>query len=250
MTRLCLAIALAACSKPSGPPPLRVAAASDLAHAFDDITRAFEARTGTKVQVDLGASGLLAKQIELGAPYALFAAANKSYIDIVVNGGRCDRATAQLYSRGQIVIWSKDQQPASLADLADPKFKKIAIANPETAPYGKAARQALEQANLWAQLAGRIVLGDSIQATMQLAQTDNVDAAIVARSLATDTPGGHVTAIDGALYAPLEQQMVVCGTGKDADSARALEQFILSADGQAIMNRHGLSPGGETAPAN
>jgi len=249
VTRLCLVIALAACSKPSGPPPLRVAAASDLAHAFEEIAHAFETKTGTKVQVELGASGLLAKQIELGAPYALFAAANKSYIDIVVTAGRCDGATAQLYSRGRIVLWSKAQSPATLADLVDPKFKKVAIANPETAPYGKAAKQALEKANLWAQLADRIVFGDSIQATMQLAQTDNVDAAIVALSLATDTPGGHVAAIDPALYAPLEQQMVVCGSGKGADDARALEQFIQSADGQAIMNRHGLSSGGEAAPA-
>ena len=248
MTRLYLVIALATCSKPSGPTPLRVAAASDLAHAFDEIAHVFEAKTGTKVQVELGASGLLAKQIELGAPYALFAAANKSYIDIVVKAGRCDGATAQLYSRGKIVIWSKLLSPASLADLVDPKFKKIAIANPETAPYGKAAKQALEQANLWAQLADRIVLGDSIQATMQLAQTDNVDAAVVAQSLATDTPGGHVAAIDPALYAPLEQQMVVCGSGKDAEHARTLEQFIQSAEGQAIMKRHGLSAGGDASP--
>src|SRR3954468_1981513 len=121
------------CSSRSSGRSIRVAAAADLARAFGELAHEFKARTGITVDVEYGSSGLLAKQIEQGAPFALFAAANREYVDHVIQAGRCDAATARSYARGRVVVWTRNgvARPEKLADLADPRFRKIAIANPE-----------------------------------------------------------------------------------------------------------------------
>jgi molybdate transport system substrate-binding protein len=239
---LALVIAAAiACSSKSNGRTVRVAAASDLARAFEEIGREFEKRTSVKPIFDFNSSGLLAKQIEQGAPYFLFAAANKSYVDQVVSRGRCDGATAQLYSRGRLVVWSKGAAPTKLADLADARFAKIAIANPEHAPYGLAAKQALEAAGLWDQIQQRLVVADSVQAAMTYAREGSADVALVALSLAEVTGGGSYLRVDPALHAPLEQTMVVCGNGPEADAARQLARYIMSPEGREIMTRYGFT---------
>lgn len=221
-----------------------MAAASDLGKAFEEVIKEFQLRTGITPEVTFGSSGLLAKQIEQGAPYSLFAAANKDFIANVVKAGRCDGATAQIYGRGRIVVWTRAgiAAPERLADLADvARFRKIAIANPEHAPYGAAAQQALQRSNLWEQVAPRIVLGENIQTTMLYARKDYVDVAIVALSLAVVADGGAYLAIDQSLYDPLDQQLVVCGSGPGADAARQLAAFIASREGREIMTRYGFS---------
>jgi len=231
------------CSSKSSGRSIRVAAAADLAHAFGELANEFKARTGIAVDVEYGSSGLLAKQIEQGAPFALFAAANRDYVEQVVKTGKCDAATARAYARGRVVVWTRTgvAPPEKLADLADPRFRKIAIANPEHAPYGRAARQALEKAGLWPALESRIVLGENVQATMLYARDGNADAAIVALSLAAVTDGGASLPIDPALHAPLDQAMVVCGSGPMVDDAKQLEAFISSREGREVMTRYGFT---------
>jgi molybdate transport system substrate-binding protein len=221
---------------------VRVAAAADLARAFAELATEFKARSGVAIDLDFGSSGLLAKQIEQGAPYALFAAASKDYVDQVVKAGRCDGATAHLYARGRIVVWTPSgiAPPAKLADLADPRFRKIAIANPEHAPYGRAARQALDKAGVWPAIQDRIVLGENVQATMLYARDHNADAAIVALSLAVVTDGGAFLPIDPELHAPLDQAMVVCGHGDDARAAQQFASFVASPEGREVMTRYGF----------
>jgi molybdate transport system substrate-binding protein len=234
---------LAACSSESAGPKVRVAAASDLAKAFEELGREFQARTKITPELTFGSSGLLAKQIEQGAPYYLFAAANKDFVAKVVASGRCDAATIKTYGRGRIVVWARPGvvAPVRLADLADAaRYKKIAIANPEHAPYGLAAKQALEKSGLWEQVQPRIVLGENIQATMLYARNGNVDIAIVALSLAGVRESGTYLAIDQSLHDPLDQQLVVCGTGQEADAARRLVEFIGSREGREIMTRYGF----------
>ena len=155
-----LFLAIAACSsKPSGK-TVRVGAASDLAKAMEEIAKEFEARTQIKPLIDFGSSGLLAKQIEQGAPYFLYMAANKSFAEQVVAAGRCDGSTSKLYARGRIVVWTPMgvAAPVKLSDLTDARFKRIAIANPDHAPYGVAAKQALDKAGVWEQLVWADVL--------------------------------------------------------------------------------------------
>ncbi|MBV8760306.1 MAG: molybdate ABC transporter substrate-binding protein [Deltaproteobacteria bacterium] len=242
MRRLVLLALLAACSSKNSGRTVRIAAASDLARAYEELGTAFQKKTGITPQFQFGSSGLLAKQIEQGAPFFLFAAANKEYADQVVTAGRCDAKSERLYARGRIVVWcpTGTAAPVKLTDLTDPRYKKIAIANPEHAPYGRAAKQALEKAGIWDALQPKLVLGDSVQSTMQYARSGAVDAAVIALSLAVVSDGGSFLKIDDDQYDPLDQSMVVCGNGEEADAAHQFEEFISSPDGREVMTRYGF----------
>jgi len=239
---LVLAAGLVACSSKSSDRTVRIAAASDLQRAFTELGTEFKARTGITPEFTFGSSGLLAKQIEQGAPFFLFASANKAFAEKVITAGRCDAATARLYAQGRIVVWTAPgkKAPASLADLASPEFKRIGIANPDHAPYGVAAKQALESAGVWTQIQDRLVLGENIQAAMLIAKNGDVDAAIVALSLAVVADGGTSLKIDPSQYAPLDQELVVCGKGAEADAARTFADFIGSREGREVMSRYGF----------
>jgi molybdate transport system substrate-binding protein len=232
-----------ACSsgKPSGR-SVRVAAASDLGKAFVEVAKEFKAKTGIEATFSFGSSGLLSKQISEGAPYFLFAAANKAFAQKAIASGRCDAGSARMYGRGRIVAWTTSgvAAPIKLEDLTDERFKRIAIANPEHAPYGLAAKQALTKAGLWDKLEDRIVMAENIQATMLYARDGNADVAIVALSLAVVTDGGAFLPIDPSLHEPLDQMMVVCGNGEEADAARQLAEFVNSREGREIMTRYGF----------
>ena len=242
---------LSAChSKPAE--PLRVAAAADLTHAFAELTPAFTAKYPVELKLTSGSSGLLAKQVEQGAPFDLFLAANTGYIDQVVKAGACDAATVQEYARGRLVIWVQGEGGAelTLSSLAEPRFKHIAIANPEHAPYGKAAREALSKAGVWDRVAERMVYGENVQQTQQLAQSGNADVAIVGLSLALGSRTGSWAPVDEALYAPLDQALVVCKHGTNAASARQLAEFLNAPAGRTILKKYGfLLPGEALAKA-
>lgn len=221
--------------------PVHVSAASDLSAAFDEVGKAFTAKTGRKVQIDYGSTGQIATQIAEGAPVDLFASADRKNVDKVIAAGRCDGATAAAYGQGRLVLWVKKggTAPADLAGLTDPRFARIAIANPDHAPYGIAARDALQRAGLWDQLQARIVIGENIRATLQYAQTGNADVGIVARSLALASDGVY-TEVPATAHAPIDQTLVVCGTGAAAAGGKAFADFVASPEGTAIMARYGF----------
>jgi molybdate transport system substrate-binding protein len=255
---LALALAVTACDRAPKPSaePLKVAAASDLAIAFKDVGAAFEAKTGKKVVFSFGSTGLLARQIAEGAPFDVFAAANVSFADDVVKRGSCLADSKALYARGRIVLWARQggHAPKRLEDLKDPRYAKIAIANPEHAPYGRAAKQALIKAGVWDEVSSRIVYGENIQQTLQYAQSGNAEAAIIALSLAISA-GGTSADIDDGLHDPIDQALVVCkGGGGKADrieAARSFASFVNSDEGRRIMRRHGFRlPGEPSASAD
>jgi molybdate transport system substrate-binding protein len=130
--------------------------------------------------------------------------------------------------------------------LADARFKHIAIANPEHAPYGKAARDALTRAGVWANVSDRMVYGENVQQTFELARSGNADVAIVGLSLAIGAPQGSWALVDEALYAPIEQALVVCSHGTNAAGARRLKAFIEAPAGRAIFRKFGFLMPGET----
>ena len=233
--------------------PLRVAAAADLAVAFGELGAAFELSSGKKVEFSFGSTGLLAKQISEGAPYDVVAAANITYVDEVVRANACDGATKQLYARGRIVVWSPDKSalPAALDGLRDPRFAKVAIANPDHAPYGLAAQQAMTKAGIWADVKPRAVYGENVQQTLMFAQSGNAEVAIVALSLAVNAKGSYLP-IDAALHEPLDQAMVVCkggSAGGKPNEARSFIAFVASEPGHAIMRKYGFLLPGEAMPA-
>ncbi|MDB4944593.1 MAG: Molybdenum transporter, periplasmic molybdenum-binding protein ModA [Labilithrix sp.] len=257
---LVLASSLFACRHAGGDPPdaaagpLRVAAASDLADAFTEIGKAYEASSGTHVDLTFGSTGQLARQITEGAPYDVLAAANVSYVDDVVKKGACLGDTVQHYARGRIVVWASDaaRLPRTLDGLRDPRFARIAIANPEHAPYGLAARQALQHAGLWSDLERRVVLGENVQQALAFARSGNADVAVVALSLVVHGPGAFLP-VDPALHEPLVQALVACkggASGGRTTAARRFVEFVASDPGRAVMRRYGfLLPGDALSPA-
>jgi molybdate transport system substrate-binding protein len=226
-----------------------VAGASDLSKAFEELGAVYKEKTGVEPVFQFGSSGLLARQVKEGAPIDLYAAANVQFVDDVIAAGKCDGATKAMYGRGQLVMWVKDggaAPPKDLADLADKRFGSIAIASPDHAPYGKAAKQAMEKTGVWATVESRIKYGEDIRKTFQFAETGNVDVALVALSLSIVTPGGTAVPVPSDLHDPIDQALVACGTGPRHDAAAAFGAFVGSPEGRALMKKYGfVLPGDE-----
>ena len=243
----------AACQNPSGANrtqgPITVSAAADLTYAFQEIGKQFAAETGTKVVFNFGSTGQLAQQIEQGAPVDLFAAADISFIRELEQQGLIVPGTVQVVGRGRIVLWTRADSPLQISrmeDLMRPEIARIAIANPDHAPYGAAAREAMQKAGVWDAVQARLVLGENVRQTLQYAETGNVDVAIVALSLcvpaaATGGEPGRWTLIPQELHRPIDQALaVVRGAGHEA-AARAFAAFVNGPQGRPIMQKYGFA---------
>ena len=221
---------------------LTVAAAADLTPAFEELGRAFESATKTKVVFVFGSTGMLTRQIENDAPFDLFAAANVSYIDELDQKGLIIPGSKTIYARGRITLWTTNDSPIRLqgiADLARPEVQRVAIANPDHAPYGLAAKQALQSAGVWERVQPKLVYGDNIRQTLQYAQTGNVEVAIVALSLSIQS-NGRWTLIPEELHQPIDQGLAIMKSTKKEPAARAFAAFISSPQGKAIMKKYGF----------
>jgi molybdate transport system substrate-binding protein len=230
---LVVVVLLVACQKPAEA-PVRVAAAADLTQAFEELA----AKLPQKVDFTFGSSGLLARQVREGAPFDVFAAANVSFVDQALSA--CDASTRRAYARGRLALWTR-QGAVTLEQLADERFRHIALANPEHAPYGQAAKEALISAGLWEKLEPRLVYGENVRATLQLAQSGNADAALVAASLVVNGDGGAFTLVDEAKHKPLEQALVVCTHGKNTAGGRAFADLVSSDVGKSVLERYGFT---------
>jgi len=251
-----LATLAASCQGNSAAPPtqsapLIVSAAADLVYAFTDLGRAFEQETGIPVVFNFGSTGQLAQQIEQGAPVDLFAAANISYIQELAQQGLVLPDTVAPYGRGRITLWTRTDSPLridSIDDLAQPAVRRIAIANPDHAPYGIAAREALQSAGLWDALQPKLILGENVRQTLQYAETGNVDVAIVALSLSLHEEG-RWTLVPQELHDPIDQALAVVAGSRNEAAARAFAAFVNGPVGRPIMRKYGfILPGEEVAP--
>ena len=232
-----------ATSTPTDPPEqITVAAAADLQFALTEIAALFEDETGIKVNLVFGSTGQLTQQIENGAPYDLFAAANVAYIDQLVEQDLALPDTVKLYARGRIVLAVNRQsglQALVLQDLMQPEITHVAIANPEHAPYGLAAMQALQSAGLWEQIQPKLVLAENVRQALQYVQSGDAEAGIVALSVA-DVPEIEWTLIDEVLHAPLNQALAVLTSSSQPDLAAQFASYIYDDRGRAIMQRYGF----------
>jgi len=232
---------------------LTVSAAADLSYAFGEIGAAFEAETGHKVVFNFGSTGQLAQQIEQGAPVDLFAAANVSFIDDLAQQGLILPDTVQMYARGRITLWTRADSPLQItqvSDLARTEIARIAIANPDHAPYGVAAREAMQTAGVWEAVQPKLVLGENVRQTLQYAETGNVDAAIVALSLSVPAAAsagqpGRWTLIPEDLHAPIDQALAVIRGTQHESAARAFAAFVNGSQGRLIMRKYGFVLPGE-----
>lgn len=226
---------------------LRIAAAADLSLAFKEIATQFEQETKIPTEITFGSTGTTAMQIENGAPYDIFAAADVSYVDKLNQKGFIITDTQQLYAQGRIGVASLKGSTLNIKGLEDlannPMIKKIAIAEPSHAPYGKAAKQALEHRNLWAKVEPKMVYGQNIQDTLAILKSGNVDAAIIALSIYKPDEV-EFKLIDASWHDPLNQAMAVLKTTKQEDNARQFIAYVNGENGRGIMKRYGfLLPG-------
>jgi molybdate transport system substrate-binding protein len=217
---------------------LLIAAAADLTPLEAAVSDGFKTSSGVSVRFTFGSSGLLLRQIENGAPYDVYLSANQSFVDEGIRAGAL-ASPAVVYALGRIAIWSRGGRVMSIDQLAAPEVQRIAIANPEHAPYGAAARGALESAGLWSKLNSRIVFGENVRQALQFAETGNADAAIVSWTFVYNRGG---VLIPDSLHQPIRQAGAVVKITKRTDDARRFLQFLQSHEGQRILLRYGLFP--------
>jgi molybdate transport system substrate-binding protein len=213
---------------------ITVSAAADLLYAFEDLGARFTAETGIRIDFNFGSTGQLTHQIEAGAPVDVFAAANIAFIDQLSEQGLTIADTEALYARGRIVVWQ----------LPNANVLVEAIANPEHAPYGMAAREALITIGIWDAIQHKVVFGENIADTLRYGETGNVDVAIVALSLALLTEGRWFL-IEESLHEPIDQALAVIAGTEHEEAARAFAAFVNSETGREIMRRNGFVLPGE-----
>jgi molybdate transport system substrate-binding protein len=229
---------------------LRIAAASDLQAALPRLGERFAAKGGVAITSTFLSSGLLAQQIKQGAPFDVFFSANEAFVRDLAASGSIRPDSVHTYARGSLILavyGDLGDRVGSLADLDKPEVKKIALANPETAPYGKAGKQALERAGLWDKLRPKIVIAESVRQALLYAQKGDAEAALVGRAIA-DVSEVRTFEIDPALYDPIVQALgIVADSSRQADAA-AFAEFVLGDEGQAILKTFGFKPAAADGP--
>jgi len=224
-----------------------VAAAADLSVAFQDIGKLFEQETGIKVTFTFGSTGQLAQQIEQGAPVDLFAAANIAFIEELDRQGLILPDTKARYARGRLTLWMRADSRLRierLEDLGHPDVQRIAIAHPDHAPYGMAAREALQVVSVWQTVQPKLVLGENIRQALQFAETGNVDVAILALSLSLQSTG-RWTVVPQELHQPIDQALAIMKGTRQERSARRFAAFINGPQGRPLMRTYGFTLPGE-----
>lgn len=244
---LAVALVTGSVAAQPGAPPLTVYAAADLAFAFKEIVPLFEKASGSRVTLVLGSTGNLAKQIEHGAPADVFFAADLSFIEDLRAKGAVIPESRALYAQGRLVLASSKKAGLSLGDLRElsrPEVRRVAIANPDHAPYGRAAREALEAVGLWEALRPKLVYGENIRHTLQFIESGAVEAGLVALAVA-DVPEVTYVLVDPKLYRPLNQMAAVVRRSPRPEAGLSFLQFVNGPPGRLIMKRYGFALPGE-----
>jgi molybdate transport system substrate-binding protein len=237
---------------------IRVAAAADLQFALDELDAQYEKQTGKKIDVSYGSSGNFFAQIQNGAPFDLLLSADIEYPRKLEAAGLAEPGTLYEYAVGRIVIWMPADARPDLAKLGwkallEPGVERIAIANPEHSPYGRAAVAALRSAGVYEQVRRRLVYGENIAQAAQFVASGSAQAGILALSLAVSPPmrAGKRWEIPADMYPPIEQGAIILKSAKDKEGARAFLAFLKSDGGRKILESYGFSlppSGGASAP--
>jgi molybdate transport system substrate-binding protein len=251
---LSFAVVIACLAQIVAQEPLRVAAAADLQPVLPPILEQFRQSTGIKADVTYQASAALTAQIQNGAPFDLFLSADLGYPKRLIDAGLADAAgsadstTPITYARGTLVLWTrKDSKlpPPSLDLLRSPELERLAIANPDRAPYGRAAVAALTSLKLYDTLKPKLITAENIAQTAQFVDSGNVDAGLISLTSAL-TPhlasAGSYFVIPRDLYPPIEQGAVIISKTSQRAAAHELLDFLLSPPVQAQFAKSGLTP--------
>lgn len=229
---------------------LTIAAAADLKFALDEVVVLFnKAHPADSIDVIYGSSGKFRTQVEQGAPYDIYFSADIAY-PRALKDARLAASEVRTYGVGRIVLWGTQRtaDQMSLEGLADPAIRKIAIANPQHAPYGKRAEEALKAAGVWDKVEGKLVYGENVAQTAQFVQTGNAQVGIIALSLALSpelAKQGSYVLISDTLHQPLEQGFVITRRAAQNSRAREFAEFMGGKEARAVMMRYGFALPGE-----
>lgn len=237
---LCLAAALAPGAGRAA--EANVAVAANFTAAAKEIAQAFEAASGDAVVLSFGSTGQLYAQIAQGAPHDVFLAADDERPAFAVKEGLAVEGTVFTYAVGGLVLWSREEELVTGPEiLANEAVQRIAIANPEAAPYGAAAVEALGALGLYDDVKARLVKGNSIAQTYQFVETGNADVGFVASAQLAGNDTGSRWDVDAGLYGPIRQDAVLLEEGRDDPVARAFLDFLRGRAAARIISRHGYS---------
>jgi molybdate transport system substrate-binding protein len=239
-------VLLSAVARPQGK-EIRVAAAADLKFAMTEMAAEFEKQTGTNVLVTFGSSGNFFSQIQNGAPFDFFFSADIDYPKKLEAAGLAEPGTLYEYALGRLVIWAPVDSKLDAAKLGwktllDSSVQKIAIANPDHAPYGRAALAALEKAGIYESVKAKLVYGENISQAAQFVQSGNAQAGIIALSLAASPAmkDGKQWEIPANMHPAIVQGAMVLKNAKDKEAARMFLNYVKSEKGRATMTRYGF----------
>ncbi len=227
---------------------IQVAAAADLNYAMKDLAARFQQKTGDKVSLSFEASGNFYSQIQNGAPFDLFFSADAEYPKKLAAAGRVDGSSLRTYAVGHLVLWvpgasALDPQKLKMDLLLQPSVRKIAIANPEHAPYGRAAMAALEHYGLKDKVAAKLVLGENISQAAQFAQSGNAQAGLIALSLAASPAmknAGKYWQLPSDAYPEMQQVAGIVSASRHKQTAQAFLDFVRSPEGAAVLRQYGF----------
>lgn len=223
-------------------PEITIAAAASLSPAFKEIGDRFTAQSGVSINFSFAATGTLREQIVNGAPFDIFATANTVYLDDLIKRGYIVADSRVVFACGEIIIVVNPLSSYSvqnLSDLTNPVVRRIAIANPEIAPYGAAAHQALESAEVWDTVQNRIVYGENVRQTLQFVETGDVRYGIVPLSLLLDN-NLTIVNIPPSYYPPIEHLIGINVRSNLKKLAGEFIDFLLNTEGKALLTRHHL----------
>ncbi|MEO7971085.1 MAG: molybdate ABC transporter substrate-binding protein [bacterium] len=249
LTTICLALAFLSCNqaaptdKPTAPQELVVAAAANLTDACAEIGPRFTSQTGIRVVFSFGATAELAKQIENGAPFDVFAAADTEHVDSLDHAGLLTPGTRAIYARGRLVLWlpaGSALKIGRIEDITAKQFDRIAIAKPDVAPYGRAAVESLKQLGIWTQIEPKVIYAQNVSQARQYAATGNAEVAFIPLAF-VKTGDGTYLEVEENLHRPINQGLGVIQSSAKQDAARQFVSFVLGPEGQQLLKAKGYS---------
>jgi len=227
---------------------IQIAAASDLAYCLDDLNKSFVMHhPDAELKVSTGSSGNFFTQITQGAPFDIFLSADIQYPQNLIDAGLADKTSLTSYAVGRLALWTMNEKldvSQGLVILENPVIHHVAMANPEHAPYGKAAQAALEKAGLWKSVQTRLVLGENIAQAAQYVETGNADIGLVAWSLLKAPKmqnKGKVWLLPLDAFPRLEQAAVLTKRGSASSLAIQYLEFLRSPEARVIFEQYGFT---------
>ena len=250
MRSLAIAVAMliillvANCNKrpdPADSQELTIAAAANLTEAFAEVGAAFTRKTGVGVVFSFGATADLAKQIENGAPFDVFAAADSEHVEQLERKGLLTPGTRALYARGRLVMWlppGNNLKAQRIQDITAKEFERIAIAKPDVAPYGRATVESLQALGIWKDIESKVIYAQNVSQTRQYAATGNAEVAFIPLALVKPGEGSYLEVAEN-LHRPIDQALGIIKDSPKQAAAAQFKDFLLSDEGQTILVNKG-----------